>query len=68
MTGEIMAKRVPSIKNPEQYIGRFAWSRRQGRVRVVSHISGRIFEVEGIDRHPGVHFEGGLGTTYKLLK
>lgn len=61
-------KNQRSIANPEKYLGRLCWSRRNGKLRVVEYLGGRIFRVVSVDRYPGVHFQGGLGTTYRLLK
>lgn len=63
-----MAQSRKSTANPQKYIGRYCWSRRQGKLEIIAHIKGRIFRVVSVDKYPGVHFQGGLGTTYKLLK
>lgn len=57
---------MSKIKNPEQYIGRFVWSRRRGRAQVLEYIAGRNFLYKAVETQH--QFTGGLGTTVKLLK
>lgn len=58
--------RNPQLKDPDQYVGRFVWSRRRGKARILQHLGGRIFLY--ITVKTDQQFTGGLGTTVKLLK
>jgi hypothetical protein len=58
--------KAPKLRNPEQYIGRFARNRRSGKVRITDHLGGRIFRF--IRLKDDVYVTGGLGTTFQLLK